>query len=123
MPSKPKVKFLLDENMPFALIGVLEKRGFTVRHLKKIGKAGIKNGEVYKIAEREKSWIVTRDADFENYRKFISYKIGGVILFKLSESKTLHLLNMMNRFLDKHNDKLIKKHLVLIENDGVKILS
>ena len=57
------VKFLLDENTPYALIDLLESRGFTVMHLKKIGKGGIKNGEVYEFAERNKMWIITRDAD------------------------------------------------------------
>jgi len=30
------VKFLLDENTPYALIDLLESRGFTVMHLKNI---------------------------------------------------------------------------------------
>ena len=46
------IKFLLDENTPYALIGLLESRGFTVIHLKKIGKGGIKNGEVCEFAEK-----------------------------------------------------------------------
>jgi predicted nuclease of predicted toxin-antitoxin system len=45
-----RIKFLLDENIPYALIDLLEKQNFTVEHLKKIGKQGIKNGEVYKVA-------------------------------------------------------------------------
>ncbi|MEW6200628.1 MAG: DUF5615 family PIN-like protein [bacterium] len=48
------IRFLLDENMPYALIALIEKRGFLVEHLKKIGKSGIKNGEVYKLAEEKK---------------------------------------------------------------------
>ena len=66
------IKFLLDENIPYVLIKLLEKKGFSVAHLKKIGRGGIKNGEVYKLAEESKSWIITRDADFQNYYKFIS---------------------------------------------------
>ena len=67
------IKFLLDENIPYALIDLLEKRGFTVEHLKRIGKQGIKNGEVYEIAEKEKMWIVTRDANFQNLRRFYAF--------------------------------------------------
>ena len=53
------ISFLLDENIPFALIEFLERKGYHVIHLKKIGKSGIKNGEVYEIAEENKMWIVT----------------------------------------------------------------
>lgn len=115
------VKFLLDENTPYALIEFLESRGFTVKHLKKLGKAGIKNGEVYKLAEKNKMWIVTRDADFQNLRRFSAHKIAGIILFKLSVSKTENLLKAMSLLLDKHQKKLLKKHLIIVEDYEIKI--
>lgn len=61
------IEFLLDENLPFELISFLENRSYRVDHLKKMGKSGIRNGEIYKIAEQNKAWVVTRDADFESY--------------------------------------------------------
>lgn len=115
------IKFLLDENIPYALIDLLENRGFDVQHLKKMGKQGIKNGEVYKIGENEKSWIITRDADFQSLRKFHSYNVAGIILFKLTRSKTEHLLNAMIRLLDKQKDKLAEKNLIIVEDYKVKI--
>jgi predicted nuclease of predicted toxin-antitoxin system len=78
-----------------------------------MGKQGIKNGEVYEIAENENSWIITRDADFQNLRKFHSYNIAGIILFKLMRSKTEHLLNAMVRLLDKQKDKFAGKTSLL----------
>ena len=114
-------KFLLDENIPYALISLLENRGFTAIHLKKIDKQGIKNGEVYKIAEKEKIWIVTRDADFQNFRRFVAHNIGGIILFKLSVTKTGYLLDAMNGLLDKYQDKLSEKHLIIVEDHEIKI--
>ena len=115
------IRFLLDENILYALIDLLQKRGFDVQHLKKIGKQGIKNGEVYEIAENEKSWIVTRDADFQNLRKFYSYNAAGIVLFKLRRSKTEHLLNAMTRLLDKQKDKFAGKKLIIVEDYEVKI--
>ncbi len=41
------IKFLLDENMPFALVEFLKNKGYEAEHLKKLGKGGIRNGEVY----------------------------------------------------------------------------
>ena len=115
------IKFLLDENMPFALIDQLEKRGYSVEHLKKIGKGGIKNGAVYKLAEENKMWIVTRDADFQNYYKFISHNIGGIILIKLTITKTGHLLKTIERVLDKYIDKLSGKHLIIVGDETIRI--
>ena len=115
------IEFLLDENLPFALIDFLEKKNYRVNHLKKMVKSGIKNGEVYKIAEQSKSWIITRDADFESYHKFKSYDVGGIILLKLSVTRTPYLLSIMKRFLEGHEDKLSMKHLIIIDDAGIKI--
>ncbi len=115
------IRFLLDENMPFALIEFLEERGYPVEHLKKIGKGGIKNGDVYKYAESNKMWIITRDADFQNYHKFISHDVSGIILIKLTITKTSHLLKTLKDVLDKCKDKLSNKHLIIVEDEVVKI--
>lgn len=116
-----RIKFLMDENIPYVLIDFLTKKGFSVDHLKKIGKEGIKNGEVYKIAEESKSWIITRDADFQNYYKFISHDIGGIILIKLMTTKTSYLLTKIEAFFDKYEDKLSSKHLIIVEDETVRI--
>ncbi|MBW1972519.1 MAG: DUF5615 family PIN-like protein [Deltaproteobacteria bacterium] len=99
----------------------LEKRGFFVEHLKKMGKGGIKNGEVYKIAEENNMWIITRDADFQNYYKFISHNIKGIILIKLTLTKTPYLLKRMESFLNKYENKLSKKHLIILEDEVIRI--
>ncbi len=115
------IKFLLDENIPYALIDLLEKRGILVEHLKKTGMGGIKNGEVYKLAEKSKMWIVTRDADFQNYYRFIAHDIGGIILIKLTITKTSYLLKTIDGFLDKYKDKLPEKHLIIVEDEIIRI--
>jgi len=109
------------KNLPFALIDFLEKKGFRVNHLKKMGKSGIKNGAVYEIAEQSKSWIITRDADFESYHKFKSHEVAGVILFKLKITRTQYLLSIMKKFLESHEDKLSTKHLIIIDDTGFRI--
>lgn len=115
------IKFLLDENMPFTLIDFFEKKGFSVEHLKKIGMGGIKNGEVYKFAEEKEMWIVTRDADFQSYYKFISHNIKGIILIKLTITKTANLLQAMEAVLEGCKDKLSEKHLIIVEDETIRI--
>jgi len=116
-----KILFLLDENIPYDLIGLLEKRGFKVNHLKKIGKVGIKNGEVYELAEEMNAWIVTRDADFQNMGRYISHQIAGIILFKLSKTRTNVILSAMQDLLRKYGDKLSEKHLTIMEDKQIRV--
>ncbi len=114
-------KFLLDENMPFALLEFLKKKGHDADHLKKLEKVGIKNGEVYKVAEQHGSWILTRDSDFKSYHKFITHNIRGIIVFTLTDTTTRNILDVMNRFLKTHCDRLTSIHLIIIEDSTVKI--
>ncbi|MBC8233424.1 DUF5615 family PIN-like protein [bacterium] len=115
------IRFLLDENMPFALGGFLRNKGYEANHLKKLGKVGIKNGEVYKVAEENNAWILTRDSDFKSYHKFITHNIRGIIVFTLSDTRTLNILNVMKRFLETQYEKLSSKHLIIIEDNKIII--
>lgn len=119
------IKFLLDENIPYALIDLLESRGFTVMHLKKIGKGGIRNGEVSEVAEKNKMWIITRDADFQNIQKFNNYDVSGIILIKLTLTKTEYLLKSIKRFLfgmDSGINSIIKRYLASRTVEALKML-
>ena len=113
---------LLDENIPFDFIFLFEYFGYNVEHLKKIGKVGIKNGEVYKYAENDKRWIVTRDADFQSFFKFMKYNIGGVILIKTSLTHKAYLFKIMTKFLNDHGEKLTTKLLITIEDERITFL-
>jgi predicted nuclease of predicted toxin-antitoxin system len=115
------IKFLLDENMPFALLEYLKNKGYEVKHLKKVDKVGIKNGEVYKFAEKIGSWILTRDSDFKSYHKFICHDVKGIIVFALKDTRTINVLKVIERFLESHIEKLSSKNLIIIEDSGIRI--
>lgn len=72
------------------------------------------------LQKKNKMWIITRDADFQNIQKFNNYQVAGIILIKLTLSKTGSLLKTIKRFLDKYNDKLSEKRLI-IEDYEVRI--
>lgn len=115
------VRLLLDENMPFALLELLANEGCEADHLKKMEKAGIKNGEVYRVAEQDGFWILTRDSDFRSYHKFVTHNISGVMVFSLSDTTTRNILDVMRRFLKTHSGRLESKHLIIIDDNTVKI--
>lgn len=66
-------------------------------------------------------WIITRDADFQSYYRFISHDIRGIILVKLTITKTSNLLKTMETVLERYKDKLSKKHLIIVEDEIIRI--
>lgn len=114
-------RFLLDENISFLIEDFLKRKGFVVYHIKKLGKTGIKNGEVYKLAEPDKCWIITRDTDFLSQDKLKKYKVGGVIVFRLKESVTKNLLQALKTILsDNKKYALTEKKIYIVMEEGIR---
>lgn len=115
------IKFLLDENLPFALVEFLRNQGYEVEHLKQLGKGGIRNGEVYQVAAEKDAWILTRDSDFKSYHKFVTHPVKGIIVLTLSDTRTQKILNVVKHFLETQDDKLSSKRLIIIAEGEIKI--
>lgn len=115
--------FLLDENLPFALIDAIERLDHTVHHIKKLGKSGIVNGEVYQLSIELRSWIITRDKDFLNLEKFYRYSVAGIIVIVSSKDLTVkELIETIAIFFDHHLDLCSIKRLITIEDGVVRTL-
>jgi predicted nuclease of predicted toxin-antitoxin system len=113
--------FLLDENISFEVIPVIKKLGYKVEHLKKLGKTGIRNGEVYQIATSHKLIIITRDTDFESIIKFNQHKIPGVIVIKLSDSTTKNIIRYLKKVFQLHREDFSTKHLFTVTDNAISI--
>src|SRR5947209_7961566 len=111
-----EISFLLDENIPYTLLTFLLRENHRAFHVRKLGKAGIRNGEVYTLAGELKTWIVTRDKDFRNLSKFLTYDFPGVIFIEDSgQLRDTELKDIFSRFLENHLDKLSHKRMVLLD--------
>jgi predicted nuclease of predicted toxin-antitoxin system len=58
------LNFFLDENVPISIKDVIHDLGFNVFTLHDFNKLGVQNGEVAKLALKEKAIIITLDSDF-----------------------------------------------------------
>jgi len=116
------MKFLLDENMPYDLIPVFERAGHHAFHIKKLGKTGIKNGEVYSLAASLDAWIITRDIDFISEVKFNFYKPFGIIYFGMRDTTVLNVVRAFQRILSVHEIDFLKPKLVKVYEYGIEII-
>lgn len=57
-------RFLLDENIPFSIVGLLKRKGFGVRTVLKAFGPGSSNGRISGEASRRGETIITLDSDF-----------------------------------------------------------
>ena len=57
------MRFLLDENMPFLLIDLLESLGHVVEHVRKTSLVGSPDEEIAKYAKSNNAMLVTKDIE------------------------------------------------------------
>jgi predicted nuclease of predicted toxin-antitoxin system len=116
------MNFLLDENLPFAIMELLSRNGHTAYHIKKLGKTGIVNGEVYKLAIELDAWLITRDKDFRNLEKFMRHAIPGIILLVADHDLIVsEMISIISQFITNHLPLLDSKKLIEIEDGNMKV--
>lgn len=115
------MNFLLDENMPYDLMVEFEKTGHQVFHIKKLGKTGIKNGEVYALANSLEAWIITRDIDFASETKFLLYNPIWVIYYGLRDTTVRRVILTFRRLLAIETIDFTKPQLVKVFEDGLEM--
>jgi len=117
------MNFLLDENMPYDLMVEFEKSGHQVFHIKKLGKTGIKNGEVYSLAKSLEAWIITRDIDFASESKFLLYNPFGVIYYGLRDTTVRNVVFVFRKLLINESIKFNEPRLIKVFEDGIEIIT
>ena len=113
--------FILDENIGYDLIPFLQKKGFAVDHVKKMGLTGTKNGDLYRVIEKKKSWFITKDKDFSVKAGFDKYRVGGFIVLNLADESTMNVKDKLDVVFKKLKNKFSEKKLVLVKDNQVII--
>lgn len=78
-----KIKFLLDENMPFSSIEMLRDNGFDVEHLRFTGLRGVADSKVAEYAKSKKAILITKDKEFGNPLSYPKNSHHGLIIIRL----------------------------------------
>jgi predicted nuclease of predicted toxin-antitoxin system len=90
------VKFLIDHQLPPALVAFFRDRGYQCRHLLDIGMASSPDAEIYEYAASNRYIIVTKDEDF----LYLSRRPGsdvGLLWVRLGNCRTKVLLAALDQ--------------------------
>ena len=111
------MKFLLDENVPISIKDLIHDLVFDVFTLHDFNMLGILNGEVAKLALKEKAIIITLDADFLQLNKNLQ-KQCRIVYIKIYPRDPKKIREMLNKNLKKYVSRLnIPCKLIITEDD------
>lgn len=81
--------FLVDECVSSRTIQLIRSLGFPVESLQELGKHGLKDEDVLRLARERKSTLVTYDRGFGDIAKYKSYSHSGIVVIRAHDSKSL----------------------------------
>ncbi|MBI3035319.1 DUF5615 family PIN-like protein [Candidatus Woesearchaeota archaeon] len=107
------MKFLIDADSPYSLIGTFNKRGYEAAHVRKVlGSA--EDDEIFEYAQKNGYVVVTRDLGFAEI--FLKNKGIGLILMRLPYYFKVDKINkVFDEFLKEINVTEIVNSIMVVE--------
>lgn len=110
------MRFLIDENLPAWLAGDLRAGGLDAEDVREIGRCGLMDDEVYRLALRAHRHIVSANyKDFGNPLLFPPTKQVGIVIIRMPKCTVRALSALVAAFLGAAKPNEIAGCLVVLE--------
>jgi predicted nuclease of predicted toxin-antitoxin system len=115
------MRFLADMGIDIRVVQWLRQNGHDAKHLRDEGLHRIPNGEIFVKAISENRVIVTFDLDFGEIVALSLGQKASVILFRLHNTRTSHLIKRLATVLADTAEALEQGAVVVVEESRYRI--
>jgi predicted nuclease of predicted toxin-antitoxin system len=115
------MRFLADMGVDIRVVRWLRENGHDAKHLRDEGLHRIPNGEIFVKAISENRVIVTFDLDFGEIVALSQGEKASVILFRLHNTRTPHLIKRLATVLADATEALEQGAVVVVEESRHRI--
>jgi predicted nuclease of predicted toxin-antitoxin system len=115
------MRFLADMGVSTGLVEWLRNNGHDAKHLREEGLQRMPNGEIFSRAIGEDRIIITFDLDFGEIVALSKGKKVSVILFRLHNTRTSHLIRRLSLALKDTAETLEEGAVVVIEESRHRV--
>ena len=109
------MRFLADMGVSVRVVRWLRNQGHDATHLRDEGLQRMPNGEIFAKAIAERRVILTFDLDFGEIAALSRGQKVSVILFRLHNPRTPHLIDRLGTVLAESSDALERGAVVTVE--------
>ncbi len=117
------MKFLLDENIPPSLAGLLDSIGYDTRHVNEIGYNNTPDFKISEFAAISGEIIITHDTDFGTILALTGAEQPSVILFRWKVISTQRIFHFLMPYLPQLTESLINGALVVVDEQKIRVRS
>jgi len=115
------MRFLADMGVNIRVVEWLPNNGHDAKHLREEGLHRMPNGEIFTKAIHQNRIIITFDLDFGEIVALSKGKKASVVLFRLHNTRTSHVIRRLSITLKDAADALEKGAIVVIEESRHRV--
>ena len=115
------MRFLADMGVSTNVVQWLRQNGHDAKHLRDEALHQIANGEIFAKAISENRVVMTFDLDFGEIIALSKGQKVSVILFRLHNTRTSHLIDRLTAVLSDASDALEKGAVVVVEESRHRV--
>jgi predicted nuclease of predicted toxin-antitoxin system len=116
-----KMRFLADMGVVIGVVNWLRQNGHDAKHLRDEGLHRIPNGEIFAKAISENWIIITFDLVFGEIVALSKREKVSIILFRLHNIRTSHLINRLSAVLEDSAEALGEGAVVVVEESRHRV--
>ena len=115
------MRFLADMCVDVRIAMWLRENGHDATHLRDQGLHRMPNGEIFEKAIREDRIVITFDLDFGEIAALTESRKASVILFRLKNTRTRHVIERLSSVIERFADALKKGSIVTVEDTRSRV--
>ena len=115
------MKFVIDENMSFAVVEFLRDNGHEVIAISETATSGLADSSVFELAKDEQAIFVTRDKHFTNPIRFPATDTHGIIYIRRGNLTSEQEVSIIKAFFLSHEPSEYRGKLVTLCLTSAKI--
>jgi predicted nuclease of predicted toxin-antitoxin system len=115
------MRFLADMGVDVRVVEWLRQHGHDAKHLRDEGLQRSPNGDIFAKAAAENRVVLTFDLDFGEVAALTKGRKASVILFRVHNTRTPHVIDRLARALADCADALEKGAVVVVEESRQRV--
>lgn len=115
------MRFLADMGVAPRVVEWLRKEGHDAVHLREQGLERLPDIEIFDKAESETRVILTFDLDFAEIVALSDAQGSSVIVFRLRDTRTMHVIERLRTVLEKSGDALASGAVIAVEDSRHRV--
>ena len=115
------MRFLADRCVDVRIVKWLLQNGHDATHLRDQGLQRMPNGEIFEKAIREDRIVITFDLDFGEIAALTASRPTSVILFRLKNTRTLHVIERLSSVIERFEDALKRGSILTVEETRCRV--